>query len=109
MEKTRPGKAGRLPAQDGGSALRGRHGLNLCTAPGRKWLSASPLCLLAYPDRNGVILVVNKHSLLFDGGGGNQEATSGTAASAGDRSRPSVAFLVAARAPAPPGPSDSTS
>ena len=105
MEKTRPGKVGRLPAQDGGSALRGRHGLNLCTAPGRKWLNASPLCLLAHPDRNGVILVVNKDSLLFDGGGGNQEATSSTVASVGR----SAAFLVAARAPAPPGPSDSTS
>ena len=50
--------------------FKGGTGFNLHMVSSRQWLNPSPLCLLAHPDRHGVILVVNKDSLLFDGGGG---------------------------------------
>ena len=50
--------------------FKGGMGFNLHMVSSRQWLNTSPLCLLAHPDRHGVILVVNKDSLLFDGGGG---------------------------------------
>lgn len=73
------GKRWKRPAQDrqAGSQPRtvdlhfkGGMGFNLHMVSSRQWLNTSPLCLLAHPDRHGVILVVNKDSLLFDGGGG---------------------------------------
>ena len=72
------GKRWKRPAQDrqAGSQPRtvdlhfkGGMGFNLHMVSSRQWLNTSPLCLLAHPDRHGVILVVNKDSLLFDGGG----------------------------------------
>ena len=94
------GKRWKRPAQDrqAGSQPRtvdlhfkGGMGFNLHMVSSRQWLNTSPLCLLAHPDRHGVILVVNKDSLLFDGGGG-QEATSSAVVSVAD----SAGFLVAA-------------
>lgn len=74
--------------------FKGGTGFNLHMVSSRQWLNPSPLCLLAHPDRHGVILVVNKDSLLFDGGGGggHQEATSSTVVSVAG----SAGFLVAA-------------
>ena len=51
--------------------FKGGTGFNLHTVSSRQWLNTSCLCLLAHPDRHGVILVVNKNSPLFDGGGGD--------------------------------------